>query len=40
MPAIRRIARSCALSTISLGVAATGFLGVSLAATPAQAARP
>jgi cell wall-associated NlpC family hydrolase len=36
MPAIRRIARSCALSTISLGVAATGFLGVST--VPAQAA--
>ncbi len=38
MPAIRRTARSCALSIISLGVVATGTLGVSLAATPAQAA--
>ena len=38
MPAIRRMARSGALSLISLGLAATGSLGVSLAATPAQAA--
>lgn len=38
MPAIRRTARSCALSIISLGVVATGSLGVSLAAAPAQAA--
>jgi cell wall-associated NlpC family hydrolase len=38
MPAIRRMARSGALSLISLGVVATGSLGVSLAATPAQAA--
>lgn len=37
MPAIRRTARSCALSIISLGVVATGSLGVSLAAAPAQA---
>lgn len=38
MPAIRRTARSCALSIISLGVVATGSLGVSLAAAPAHAA--
>ncbi|WP_457205987.1 C40 family peptidase [Nocardioides sp. P5_C9_2] len=38
MPAIRRMARSGALTLISLGVVATGSLGVSLAATPAQAA--
>ena len=38
MPAIRRMTRSGALSLISLGLAATGSLGVSLAATPAQAA--
>lgn len=38
MPAIRRTARSCALSLISLGVAATGSIGVSLATAPAQAA--
>jgi cell wall-associated NlpC family hydrolase len=38
MPAIRRMARSGALSIISLGLVATGSLGVSLAATPAQAA--
>ena len=38
MPAIRRMARSCALTLISLGVVATGSLGVSLAASPAQAA--
>jgi cell wall-associated NlpC family hydrolase len=38
MPAIRRMARSGALSLISLGVVATGSLGVSLAASPAQAA--
>ncbi|WP_107771384.1 C40 family peptidase [Nocardioides sediminis] len=37
MPAIRRVARSCALSTISLAVAATATVGVSLAAAPAQA---
>jgi cell wall-associated NlpC family hydrolase len=38
MPAIRRAARSVALTTISLGVAATATVGVSLAAAPAQAA--
>jgi cell wall-associated NlpC family hydrolase len=38
MPAIRRAARSCALTTISLGVAATATVGVTLAAAPAQAA--
>ncbi len=38
MPAIRRMTRSGALSLISLGLAATGSLGVSMAATPAQAA--
>jgi cell wall-associated NlpC family hydrolase len=38
MPAIRRAVRSCALTLLSLGVVATGSLGVSLAATPAHAA--
>jgi cell wall-associated NlpC family hydrolase len=38
MPAIRRAVRSCALTLLSLGVVATGSLGVSLTATPAHAA--
>jgi cell wall-associated NlpC family hydrolase len=38
MPAIRRMARSGALSLVSLGVVATGSLGVALTASPAHAA--